>query len=640
MLKNSYRCALLVAVGLSASTPHVGQAQTIIGMGTDNPNPNAVLELVPENANQGFLAPRLTSAQRNASSFTTRLTNADNGLLVFDTEEGQFFYWYRGEWQRGVSNGQGGSQPINPGTTWYTGTTEPRGINASEGDFYINESTGEVYKFSGSSFAIIGSLGESVNAGRTPDLSSVLQQNNSAARQKITDLDDPTDPDDAATKGYVDQLVGRTPPIVDLDNQSLSDVLAEGNDANNNKIVNLDDPDNPQDAATKSYVDSQPSILDTDNQSLSEVLNEGNDADQIKISNLEHPSDDRDAATKFYVDQQLPLIGDSDDQTLDEVLGEDNDAGDQRITGLADPADAQDAATKQYVDTQIGTITPSITDTDDQTLSEVLTLGNDANNQQITNLSDPTADQHAATKKYVDGKNRVSDLTFNDANNRLTLTEDGINHEVDLSDLQDGGAPATLPEGAIYLGDNADQPQPVTISGDIEIAANGTVTIKNARITTVKIAPDAVTKDKINADVAGAGLSQAGDGSLQVNLGGDVTTNGSDLTVTGLQGKAVDTSNPENDQVLMWINSKWTPSPLPPGGGGGDRQWYDGINNPNTVNPTGSQNGDYYYRTAPDNEEKVYRKVGGNWEELGGFHQHGRCTIERKKLFVSRSLVV
>ena len=501
MLQNNYLKMIPVAVGLLLGTSFNGQAQTIIGMGTDNPNPNAVLELVPENANQGFLAPRLTSAQRNASSFTTRLTNADNGLLVFDTEEGQFFYWYRGEWQRGVSNGQGGSQPINPGTTWYTGTTEPRGINAVQGDFYINESTGEVYKFSGSSFAVIGSLGESTGSNRTQNLADVLQRNNSAANLKITDLGEPTDASDAATKEYVDQVV-ESPPT-----QTLSNILGIGNDANGNKIIGL-----------------------------------------------ANPAQDQDAATKFYVDQQLPLIGDSDDQTLDEVLEEDNDAGDQRITGLADPADAQDAATKQYVDTQIGTITPSITDTDDQTLSEVLTLGNDANNQQITNLSDPTADQHAATKKYVDGKNRVSDLTFNDANNRLTLTEDGINHEVDLSDLQDGGTPATLPEGAIYLGDNAQQPQPVTISGDVKLGESG------------------------------------------------------NTTVEGIQGRAISANNPLDEQVLQWNGTEWTPTTLSSG------TWYSGPNNPSSENPSGAETNDFYLRTGT---REVFLKNGDTWNSVG-----------------------
>ena len=593
MVKGSYWCVFFVTIRLLLNSPFTAQAQTVVGMGTDDPNPNAVLELVPENGNQGFLAPRLTSTQRNAPSFTNRLTDADNGLLVFDTEEGQFFYWFQGAWHRGAADSQDGTGTVSFGTTWYTGTTAPNSVSADEGDFYINESTGEIYKFSNNAFSIIGSLGTSSEiSNRTQDLSSVLQQSNSAANEKITDLGEPTEAKDAATKDYVDRLVG-TIPTTDLDNQSLSNVLREGNDANSNKIVNLSDPENAQDAATKSYVDSRPAILDTDDQSLSEVLNEDNDADRNKIVNLDHPTNDRDAATKFYVDQKLPLIG-GDDQTLSEVLGEGNDANDNKIINLADPTNDQDAATKKYVDTQV--------------------------------LSIPTSPT------------------------------------------------PTLPDGTIYLGNAANQPQSVTIQGDITIAADGTVTIQNASISSAKIINNAVTRDKINANVAGLGLSQAADGSLQVDVGGDVTTSGSNLSVVKLRGNEIALTAPSDNQVLQWDDgtNQWTPvtlssagsagtwfsgnnNPNPDnpseaetgdfylregtrevfvkdgatwnsvgylastsGGGGGSQQWYDGNADPNMNDPSGSGNGDYYYRTAPAGGEKVYRKQGGNWQELGG----------------------
>ena len=43
----------------------------------------------------------------------------------------------------------------------------------------------------------------------------------------------------------------------------------------------------------------------------------------------------------------------------------------------------------------------------DKSLSDVIAIGNSAGNANITNLLDPTEDQHAATKAYVDnvGKN-------------------------------------------------------------------------------------------------------------------------------------------------------------------------------------------------------------------------------------------
>ena len=414
MLKIYYPFLFLIGVGLLAGNPLRVRAQTVIGMGTDTPNPNAVLELVPENGNQGFLAPRLTSAQRTASTFTASLADADNGLLVFDIDVGQFFYWYQGEWRRGIAGSSDETSTGIAGTIWYTGTTAPSGLNATEGDFYINESTGEVYRFSGSAFAVLGSLSATTGPIATPTLSSVLQQNNSAGRQKIADIAMPTAPNDAATKNYVDQ----------------------------------------------------------------------------QISGVS--------------------ISDTDDQLLSEILGVNNDASGNKIAGLADPVADQDAATKKYVDTQVNAVTV--------------------------------------------------------------------------------GSMLPLPNNQIYLGNTSNQPRAVTIQGDATIASDGTITISDASITTdmlennavtpakivnkavtsTKIDDNAVNKDHIDASVAGNGLTQAGDGSLQVDLGGDVTTAGSDLTVTGLQGRAINgTVAPTNGQVLKWddANKEWIPAPVGAGGG-------------------------------------------------------------------------
>ena len=73
-------------------------AQNSMGVGTQNPNPNAVLELVSPNNNQGFLVPRLTTAQRTDVGFTGNLSDDDNGLMVFDTDEGLFYFWMSGSW--------------------------------------------------------------------------------------------------------------------------------------------------------------------------------------------------------------------------------------------------------------------------------------------------------------------------------------------------------------------------------------------------------------------------------------------------------------------------------------------------------------------------------------------------------------
>ena len=114
---------------------------------------------------------------------------------------------------------------------------------------------------------------------------------------QIKNVSSPTDPKDAATKSYVDSQQGGSGGT----NQNLTQVLAVGNSAGNNKITDVNDPTNDQDVATKAYVDSQ-SGGGGSSQNLSQVLTVGNDAGNQQIKNLSQPSDSTDAATKSYVD--------------------------------------------------------------------------------------------------------------------------------------------------------------------------------------------------------------------------------------------------------------------------------------------------------------------------------------------------
>lgn len=88
--------------------------------------------------------------------------------------------------------------------------------------------------------------------------------------------------------------------------QTLAEVLAEGNSANSLNITDVADPVNPQDAATKAYIDGYVSPGST--QTLAEVLAEGSDANSLNITNLADPVSNQDAATKIWVETQIAAI--------------------------------------------------------------------------------------------------------------------------------------------------------------------------------------------------------------------------------------------------------------------------------------------------------------------------------------------
>ncbi|TAF73611.1 MAG: hypothetical protein EAZ53_12225 [Bacteroidetes bacterium] len=77
------------------------QAQKFMGIGTDKPNPRAVLELTLENATfgQGFLPPRMNTALRTGT-FQTALAGVLPGMTVYDTDINAYFVWNGSTWDQ------------------------------------------------------------------------------------------------------------------------------------------------------------------------------------------------------------------------------------------------------------------------------------------------------------------------------------------------------------------------------------------------------------------------------------------------------------------------------------------------------------------------------------------------------------
>lgn len=126
-----------------------------VGINTDVPNSRAVLDLHSPTNDQGLLVPRLSTMQRNAQAFISRLSAAENGLLIFDTDEQLFYYWMHPAW-RAVDTGSGG-------TSWHSGEALPDNSAGEEGDFYLRLADGNVYRKTGGVYVptlnIIGERG-------------------------------------------------------------------------------------------------------------------------------------------------------------------------------------------------------------------------------------------------------------------------------------------------------------------------------------------------------------------------------------------------------------------------------------------------------------------------------------------------
>ncbi|MEQ9218081.1 MAG: hypothetical protein RLO17_08565 [Cyclobacteriaceae bacterium] len=94
-----------------------------VGIGTQTPNEKAVLHLVAPNNDQGFLVPKLTTFQRN--NFSSQLTSAENGMMVFDSDLNQFFFWLTDHWEAvGSSLQAGNGVEIVDGVISNTGDTD------------------------------------------------------------------------------------------------------------------------------------------------------------------------------------------------------------------------------------------------------------------------------------------------------------------------------------------------------------------------------------------------------------------------------------------------------------------------------------------------------------------------------------
>ena len=117
-----------------------------VGIGTTAPDASAILDL--KATGKGFLAPRVTAAQRLA------IVNPANGLLVYDTDAGCFFFYKNSQWISMCGGQGGGTGPTGPtGLAGVAGAVGPAGAPGAPGTDGIN---GEGYLATSNSSLTIG----------------------------------------------------------------------------------------------------------------------------------------------------------------------------------------------------------------------------------------------------------------------------------------------------------------------------------------------------------------------------------------------------------------------------------------------------------------------------------------------------
>src|SRR6478736_2748674 len=90
------RTILVLAGLIFISLVSFAQNKTL-GVGVSSPNPNAALHVESPGSNQGFIMPRLTTAQR--TGMASQLTAGDNGLMLYDTDEKILYIWDGVTWK-------------------------------------------------------------------------------------------------------------------------------------------------------------------------------------------------------------------------------------------------------------------------------------------------------------------------------------------------------------------------------------------------------------------------------------------------------------------------------------------------------------------------------------------------------------